>query len=104
MGTVHTLQYIGRHPQHKPFRRTCHAAHPPPPPACGRRRGRRARRRSRVHQRNHLAHLFQLEQSGGERSEEHTLNSSHTVISYAVFCLKKKKKKKENKQATRAET
>ena len=25
------------------------------------------------------------------RSEEHTLNSSHTVISYAVFCLKKKK-------------
>src|SRR5262252_10881660 len=27
-----------------------------------------------------------------ERSEEHTSNSSHTVISYAVFCLKKKKK------------
>ena len=25
------------------------------------------------------------------------LNSSHTVISYAVFCLKKKKKKKEKK-------
>src|SRR5256885_11988741 len=25
------------------------------------------------------------------RSEEHTLNSSHLVISYAVFCLKKKK-------------
>src|SRR5438034_4229427 len=25
------------------------------------------------------------------RSEEHSLNSSHTVISYAVFCLKKKK-------------
>src|SRR5438034_8421167 len=24
------------------------------------------------------------------------LNSSHTVISYAVFCLKKKKKKKNN--------
>src|SRR5260221_9481307 len=24
------------------------------------------------------------------------LNSSHTVISYAVFCLKKKKKKKRN--------
>src|SRR5437588_8657424 len=24
------------------------------------------------------------------RSEEHTSNSSHTVISYAVFCLKKK--------------
>src|SRR5207244_4828979 len=26
------------------------------------------------------------------RSEEHTLNSSHQIISYAVFCLKKKKK------------
>src|SRR2546421_4787557 len=25
------------------------------------------------------------------RSEEHTLNSSHDQISYAVFCLKKKK-------------
>src|SRR5438034_7119289 len=28
------------------------------------------------------------------------LNSSHTVISYAVFCLKKKKKKKEKKKQT----
>src|SRR5438132_9561095 len=28
------------------------------------------------------------------------LNSSHTVISYAVFCLKKKKKKKKNEQVT----
>src|SRR3712207_7131242 len=28
----------------------------------------------------------------GARSEEHTLNSSHANISYAVFCLKKKKK------------
>src|SRR5690606_9229806 len=26
------------------------------------------------------------------RSEEHTLNSSHVKISYAVFCLKKKNK------------
>src|SRR2546430_5182229 len=26
-----------------------------------------------------------------ERSEEHTSNSSHSQISYAVFCLKKKK-------------
>ena len=26
------------------------------------------------------------------------LNSSHTVISYAVFCLKKKKQKKNNKK------
>src|SRR5690606_17758064 len=30
------------------------------------------------------------------RSEEHTLNSSHVKISYAVFCLKKKKKKNAN--------
>src|SRR5438132_690083 len=29
------------------------------------------------------------------------LNSSHTVISYAVFCLKKKKKKKKTKNTTR---
>src|SRR5947207_8739365 len=27
----------------------------------------------------------------GERSEEHTSELHHTVISYAVFCLKKKK-------------
>src|SRR3712207_8884794 len=27
------------------------------------------------------------------RSEEHTLNSSHANISYAVFCLKKKNKR-----------
>src|SRR5947207_10805349 len=26
-----------------------------------------------------------------DRSEEHTSDSSHTVISYAVFCLKKKR-------------
>src|SRR5438034_7393741 len=32
---------------------------------------------------------------GGRRDRKSTrLNSSHTVISYAVFCLKKKKKKK----------
>src|SRR5207302_7752407 len=30
-----------------------------------------------------------------DRSEEHSLNSSHVKISYAVFCLKKKKKKEE---------
>src|SRR5438034_2296369 len=31
------------------------------------------------------------------------LNSSHTVISYAVFCLKKKKKKKKDNRKTREE-
>src|SRR2546422_8566282 len=29
-----------------------------------------------------------------DRSEEHTSDSSHGYISYAVFCLKKKKKNK----------
>src|SRR5260221_9567905 len=32
------------------------------------------------------------------------LNSSHTVISYAVFCLKKKKKKKNKKNRLKRET
>src|SRR5438132_153988 len=32
------------------------------------------------------------------------LNSSHTVISYAVFCLKKKKKKKKKKQKNKKKT
>src|SRR5260221_8223562 len=31
---------------------------------------------------------------GGKDRKSTRLNSSHTVISYAVFCLKKKKKKK----------
>src|SRR2546422_11664594 len=40
---------------------------------------------------------------GLERSEEHTLNSSHGYISYAVFCLKKKKKGRAHARAkTRA--
>src|SRR5437588_1848784 len=34
---------------------------------------------------------------GGLDRKSTRLNSSHTVISYAVFCLKKKKKKKKNK-------
>src|SRR5437763_13934754 len=40
------------------------------------------------------------------RSEEHTSNSSHRCISYAVFCLKKKKKsnKKELRSAYRIKT
>src|SRR5690348_7178868 len=35
-----------------------------------------------------------LSRRSAGRSEEHSLNSSHPSISYAVFCLKKKKKKK----------
>src|SRR2546426_3654270 len=40
-----------------------------------------------------LAEPIRLGTLPGElnRSEEHSLNSSHLVISYAVFCLKKKK-------------
>src|SRR5580658_10730770 len=34
-----------------------------------------------------------VQQAREARSEEHTSDSSHLVISYAVFCLKKKKKK-----------
>src|SRR5438034_4121525 len=35
---------------------------------------------------------------GGRDRKSTRLNSSHTVISYAVFCLKKKKKKKKTEQ------
>src|SRR5438034_6883289 len=36
--------------------------------------------------------------AAGQQDRKSTrLNSSHTVISYAVFCLKKKKKKKKEK-------
>src|SRR2546426_4053754 len=44
----------------------------------------------------------QGESSGGTRGDRKStrLNSSHLVISYAVFCLKKKKKKKTKKLKT----
>src|SRR5438034_5971169 len=39
-------------------------------------------------------YMDECAQCHGERDRKSTrLNSSHTVISYAVFCLKKKKKK-----------
>src|SRR2546426_8991986 len=44
-------------------------------------------RRSRIRRQPDLA-----DRPGRGRSEEPRLNSSHLVISYAVFCLKKKKK------------
>src|SRR5258708_32388561 len=40
-----------------------------------------------------LVSLRRIKSSEVGRSEEHTSNSSHQIISYAVFCLKKKKKK-----------
>src|SRR5438132_10446571 len=46
-----------------------------------------------------------LPQSGQQDRKSTRLNSSHTVISYAVFCLKKKKKKKNiNKENTKKVT
>src|SRR3712207_7871961 len=39
----------------------------------------------------HVAGREDVSQEEHLRSEEHTLNSSHANISYAVFCLKKKK-------------
>src|SRR3712207_7969098 len=36
---------------------------------------------------HHLLAGTELAQEPAERSEEHTLNSSHANISYAVFCL-----------------
>src|SRR5438034_8037086 len=70
-------------------------------------RGRRDPRRQTARlSRQHQLHLVQqrgsraggvvLRQGGRPREDRKStrLNSSHTVISYAVFCLKKKKKKK----------
>src|SRR5437588_1749852 len=42
--------------------------------------------------------------SAGEDRKSTRLNSSHTVISYAVFCLKKKKKKTKRKMQTQKKT
>src|SRR5437870_5177001 len=39
-----------------------------------------------------LQGLREIATKNGARSEEHSLNSSHVAISYAVFCLKKKKR------------
>src|SRR5688572_31307264 len=42
--------------------------------------------------------------SSHEDRKSTRLNSSHSQISYAVFCLKKKKKKKKNKKQKRQQT
>src|SRR5438034_7497881 len=53
-------------------------------------------RRSAVEQHGMLAdNVFENVPNDGDRKSTR-LNSSHTVISYAVFCLKKKKKKIKN--------
>src|SRR2546426_6125273 len=56
--------------------------------------GRRRRARLRLPARDYF-----VEGSGDRKSTR--LNSSHLVISYAVFCLKKKKKKTSKQQCTR---
>src|SRR5256885_5931328 len=53
------------------------------------RRGRAHRQRLRRRRRPHLHRRLG---PGGEDRKSTRLNSSHLVISYAVFCLKKKKK------------
>src|SRR6266478_6689733 len=95
-------------------------------PRCRRRRGsrrRRARWRGRLRSeagkkfvigqwpRVHLPHLLhgELHCGGIQRHwarravdrKSTRLNSSHSQISYAVFCLKKKKKKKKSKKLTK---
>src|SRR5258708_31904162 len=46
----------------------------------------------------------QRQRWGWRRDRKSTrLNSSHQIISYAVFCLKKKKKNKEKKKCTQIE-
>src|SRR5689334_23964469 len=47
--------------------------------------------RGEIHRAGDEHARFALQRITG-RSEEHSLNSSHSSISYAVFCLKKKKK------------
>src|SRR5688572_31218582 len=45
-----------------------------------------------------------VEQKGKRDRKSTRLNSSHSQISYAVFCLKKKKKKKKKKKTQRKNT
>src|SRR5947207_8343910 len=52
---------------------------------------------SRVHRSDSAATASHTSAAGSSGDRKSTrLNSSHTVISYAVFCLKKKNKKKED--------
>src|SRR5438034_4229454 len=60
----------------------------------GRRRPRRAARRRAQTARAGDAIAPTTSERAGQDRKSTRLNSSHTVISYAVFCLKKKKKKK----------
>src|SRR5436190_14890396 len=74
------------------FRSPLHARrqHPGPVEACERAPGARAPE-------HEPAPGARSQASTGPDRKSTRLNSSHTVISYAVFCLKKKKKKKKQK-------
>src|SRR5215204_7348224 len=56
----------------------------------------RSRPRLPAGERERLQHLHDAVGRRVRDRKSTRLNSSHTVISYAVFCLKKKKKKKRN--------
>src|SRR5687768_18352222 len=62
--------------------------------------GRRARRGLRTGRRRRGRRRGTGGRATAPRSEEHTSDSSHGYISYAVFCLKKKKKQKNSCQPT----
>src|SRR5258708_21471937 len=67
-----------------------------PLPIDGRRRGRRLPALRRHHRRCGGGGLRQDREAFGASLDRKStrLNSSHQIISYAVFCLKKKKKKR----------
>src|SRR2546430_8214709 len=69
-------------------------AHPRPPGARADRpvHARRARRGGRARRGAHLARRLRRGRELGDRKSTR-LNSSHSQISYAVFCLKKKKER-----------
>src|SRR2546427_1716910 len=71
-----------------------HARNPCPAPASRQRTARRARSLA-VPPDQPLGHAVHRTLDRGDRKSTR-LNSSHSQISYAVFCLKKKKKKKKN--------
>src|SRR5947208_12669105 len=60
-------------------------------------RGRSRRAPRRFHDSNHATPHRRGRRPVGDRKSTR-LNSSHQIISYAVFCLKKKKKNKEDKK------
>src|SRR5438034_8994382 len=75
-----------------PIYRASHGPRPPAPPEA-----RKQQATLRPPRRAHLERAPRSASRSAARADRKStrLNSSHTVISYAVFCLKKKKKKKQ---------